>query len=157
MATPPLVDLSSMDLTRTLHGKDVIDKYLLQTGQMRMLDRIIWQGSNGTTVVGAKLVREDEFWVDGHIPGRPLFPGVMMIESAAQLCSFQHTWLGRTTGFMGFTRCDDVVFRGQVVPGDDFIMIADEIEFNRRRFICKTQGFVNGKMVFEATITGMAI
>lgn len=157
MANAPIVDLSTLDLTRTLRDKPVIDRYLLQTGHMRMLDRIIWQSEKGTTVVGAKLVRADEFWADGHIPGRPLFPGVMMIESAAQLCSFQHTWLGRTTGFMGFTRCDDVVFRGQVVPGDEFVMIADEIDFNRRRFVCRTQGFVNLKMVFEATITGMSI
>ena len=39
-------------------------------------------------VLGYKDVTESEFWVRGHIPGRPLMPGVIMVESAAQLLSF---------------------------------------------------------------------
>lgn len=124
---------------------------------MRMLDRVIWLSESGTSCFGIRTIRHDEFWVDGHIPGRPLFPGVLMIEAAAQLCSFSNTRLGRTTGFLGFTRCDDVVFRGTVVPGDDLYILTAEIDYNRRRFISKTQGIVGEKLVFEATITGMAI
>jgi 3-hydroxyacyl-[acyl-carrier-protein] dehydratase len=49
------------------------------------------------------------------------------------------------------------VFRGQVVPGDRLLLLSKEVEFNRRRFISKAQGVVNGKLVFEGTITGMTI
>ena len=59
------------------------------------------------------------------------------------------------TGFLGFTHCDETVFRGQVVPGDNLYLLAKQIERNRRRFISKAQGVVNGKLVFETTITGM--
>jgi 3-hydroxymyristoyl/3-hydroxydecanoyl-(acyl carrier protein) dehydratase len=80
-----------------------------------------------------------------------------MIESTAQCAS----WLFRTRfpalGFLGFLRCDDTCFRGQVVPGDEFVILVEEIEATPRRFISKTQGIVRGKLVFEAQITGMAI
>ena len=58
---------------------------------------------------------------------------------------------------MGFIRCDDVVFRGQVVPGDTLYLLAKEISCRRRRFTSKAQGLVDGRLVFEGTITGMAI
>ena len=80
-----------------------------------------------------------------------------MIESTAQCAS----WLFRTRfpalGFLGFLRCDETSFRGQVVPGDTFLILVEEIEATPRRFISRTQGIVNGKLVFEAKITGMAI
>lgn len=124
---------------------------------MRQCDRIIWASDNLRQCIGAKDVRADEFWCEHHIPGRPLFPGVLMIESAAQCAS----WLFRTRfpalGFLGFLRCDETSFRGQVVPGDTFVILVDEIEASPRRFISKTQGLVRGKLVFESKITGMAI
>ncbi|MSR19326.1 MAG: beta-hydroxyacyl-ACP dehydratase, partial [Phycisphaerales bacterium] len=137
-------------MTATAAGKAEIDALVLQVGAMRQLDEVIWIGEMGMSGVGRKFVREDEFWVPCHIPGRPLYPGVLMIEAAAQLCSFLMTGSGRIKGFLGFTRCDEAVFRGQVVPGDTFIIIAKEISFKPRRFISKTQGLVNGKLVFEA-------
>jgi len=73
------------------------------------------------------------------------------------MCSLLHTRLGRANGFLGFTRCNDVVFRGQVFPGDRLLLLSQEIEFNRRRFISKAQGVVGDKLVFEGTITGMVI
>jgi 3-hydroxymyristoyl/3-hydroxydecanoyl-(acyl carrier protein) dehydratase len=60
-------------------------------------------------------------------------------------------------GFLGFLRCENASFRGQVVPGDTFVILVNEIEATPRRFISNVQGIVNGKLVFEAKITGMAI
>ena len=124
---------------------------------MRQVDRIVWASEDLRTCVGAKDVRADEFWCKHHIPGRPLYPGVFMIESSAQCAS----WLFRTRfpalGFLGFLRCDDTVFRGQVVPGDTFVIVVRELEATPRRFISLVQGMVGTKLVFEAKITGMAI
>jgi 3-hydroxymyristoyl/3-hydroxydecanoyl-(acyl carrier protein) dehydratase len=80
-----------------------------------------------------------------------------MIESTAQAASwlFRKQW--PALGFLGFLRCDDTSFRGQVVPGDTFVILVEEIDASPRRFISKTQGLVRGKLVFEAKITGMAI
>ncbi len=157
MASPLLIDITTIDLSATICDRLALDAFLPQTGPMRQCDRIIWAREDLRQCVGAKDVRADEFWCEHHIPGRPLFPGVLMIESAAQCAS----WLFRTRfpalGFLGFLRCDETSFRGQVVPGDTFVILVDEIEASPRRFISKTQGLVRGKLVFESKITGMAI
>jgi 3-hydroxyacyl-[acyl-carrier-protein] dehydratase len=84
-------------------------------------------------------------------------PGVLMIEAAAQLCSVQYKCRTGETRFLGFSRCDDVSFRGQVVPGDTLYLLGKEVDFRARRFIAACQGMVDDKIVFEATVTGMAM
>jgi 3-hydroxymyristoyl/3-hydroxydecanoyl-(acyl carrier protein) dehydratase len=86
-----------------------------------------------------------------------MLPGVLMIEATAQLASIVHRLKCKNSGFLGFTRCDDVVFRGQVVPGDTLYILGHELEMRPRRTICRGQGVVNGQLVFEATITGMVM
>ncbi len=152
-----LFDISRIDLTQVAATPDEVGRVLLQKGAMRHLDYLIWADEANCCAVGVKDVRSDEFWVPGHIPGRPLLPGVLMIEAGAQLCSFLQQRKSEPDGFLAFTRCDDCVFRGQVVPGDRLILLAKEIEAGRRRFVSRTQGLVGGKLVFEATITGMKI
>ena len=101
---------------------------------MRLLDYVIWLNEDATCGLGVRDVRDDEFWVQGHVPGRPLLPGVLMIEAAAQLCSFLQGVRPRVepSQFMGFIRCDDVIFRGQVVPGDRLYLMAKEISCRAR-------------------------
>jgi 3-hydroxyacyl-[acyl-carrier-protein] dehydratase len=151
----PLFDLASIDLTAVRASADEVGRVNPQCGHMRHLDHVIWANDELTYVLGVKFVRHDEFWVPGHIPGRPLFPGVLMIEAAAQVSS----WLQRTKysdlGFLGFTRCEETAFRGQVVPGDTLYLLSHELTSSRKRFICVAQGIVNGKIVFESKITGM--
>lgn len=157
MASPPLFDISGIDLSQTICDSRGLDRYLPQTGPMRQCDRIVWANEDFTRCVGIKDVRPDEFWCEHHIAGRPLYPGVLMIESSAQCASwlFRHRY--QQLGFLGFLRCDEASFRGQVVPGDQFVILVEEIEFNPRRFISRVQGQVRGRLAFEAKITGMAI
>ena len=78
---------------------------------------VIWSKPEDGLIIGYKDVRPDEFWVSGHIPGRPLLPGVLMIEAGAQLASFYtRTYVG-WKGFIGFGGVDEVKFRMQVPPG----------------------------------------
>jgi len=106
-------------------------------------------------VIGFKDVRDDEFWVRGHIPGRPLFPGVLMCEAAAQLCSYYYRRYGGSNRFVGFGGMDKVKFRGQVVPGDRLILLARVIRLGTRRAVFEVQGIVDGRVVFEGVVTGM--
>jgi 3-hydroxyacyl-[acyl-carrier-protein] dehydratase len=152
-----LFDLASIDLSAVAISADDVGRINPQCGDMRHLDHIIWHNQNFTMGLGVKYVRHDEFWVPGHIPGRPLLPGVIMIEAAAQLCSVISKGKSNDQRFLGFTRCDNVVFRGQVVPGDTLYLLVKEQSHKPRRFVSATQGVVDGKLVFEATITGMAM
>lgn len=156
--TPPfLFDISGMDLELVTVDAAGIERINPHRGAMRMLDGIIHLSDDQTQVVAFKDVRSDEFWVAGHIPGRPLFPGVMMLEAAAQLASYVTLKRIGQQVFMGFVGADKVKFRRLVEPGDRLILLCRQVQFRRRRFVCDAQGLVNGHLVFEATITGMPV
>src|SRR5579862_8779486 len=98
---PPtlLYDISAIDLNRVLYDKQAILEVNPQRGDMVHLDAIVHADPSEGRVIGYKDVRPDEFWVPVHIPGRPLLPGVLMIESAAQLASF---YTSKFVGWKGF-------------------------------------------------------
>jgi 3-hydroxyacyl-[acyl-carrier-protein] dehydratase len=52
---------------------------------------------------------------------------------------------------------EDVKFRGQVGPGDRLILLGHRVSYRRKRFVCKSQALVAGKLVFEGTVIGMPI
>jgi 3-hydroxyacyl-[acyl-carrier-protein] dehydratase len=157
MAPVFLFDLSSIDLNHVVIPLEEIRKVLPHRHEMEMLSGIVYFSSDGNTVVGFKDITTDDFWVRGHIPGRPLMPGVMMIEAAAQLCGYTAMRRRPDMGFMGFARCSDVIFRGTVQPPARLYLIAQMVELSRRRAVGKCQGMYNGALVFEATITGMSV
>lgn len=155
MAPQFLMDLSTVDLNHVVIGIEEIREIIPQRHEMEMLTGIVHDGDG--IAVAYKDFTVDEFWVRGHIPGRPLLPGVLMIECAAQLCAFVTMRKHPEMGFVGFARCDEVKFRGTVVPPGRLYMIAQMVEMGRRRAVAKCQGVHNGGLVFEATITGMSV
>jgi 3-hydroxyacyl-[acyl-carrier-protein] dehydratase len=155
MALEPIIDISTLDLSQVVLSKEEVGKINPQSGDMRQLDYISWVSEDKQIAVGIKEVKDDEFWVAGHIPGRPIYPGVLMIEAAAQISSILYHLNAEVDHFMGFTRCDECSFRGQVLPGCTLVISSNIRKFQRRRFVCDTQGFVDGQFVFEAKITGM--
>lgn len=156
MAAEPLFDLALIDLTARMLDRDQIARYNPHRGLMALLDAIIWHDEAASRGVAIMQVRGDEFWCDGHIPGQPLMPGVLMIEAAAQLSSVLYYKRSRMTWFAGFTRIEDVSFRGQVKPGDTMYLLANEVKYNIKRFITQVQGIVRNQIVFEGRLTGMA-
>lgn len=156
MAPPLLLDISTLDLSAVVADAAEIERVNPHRGVMRLLDGIIWHDIQGGAAVAFKDVRSDEFWVPGHIPGRPLLPGVLMIEAGAQLASYMAIKLSGHA-FIGFIGCDAVKFRSQVVPGDRLLILGKGVQFKARRIICDVQGLVKGNLVFEARITGMPI
>ena len=159
MPSPLLVDLSTIDFDTVRYSLDDIRACNLQRFEMEQLTAIAHMDVEKATVVGYKDVHADEFWVRGHVPGRPLLPGVLMLEAAAQLCSFLYKQSVNVEAdkFLGFAGIDDVKFRGTVVPGDRLILIASAVELRPRRATFSTQGVVRDRLAFEATIIGMPL
>ena len=154
---PPkmLVDLTRINLDQADDTVEGVRKYNQQRHEMEMLTGIIKYNLQDGYVVGFKDTGPEDFWVRGHIPGRPLMPGVLICECAAQCCSYYY---GRSTGqnrFMGFAGLEGVKFRGQIRPGDRLIMVAKVREIKSRISSFDCQGFVNGQMIFEGTINGI--
>lgn len=159
MAKAFLFDLEEFVHRTPRVDQEQIKKVNPHRGDILLLDGIFDHSTMDEKLwaVGYKDIRDDEFWVPGHIPGRPLYPGVLMIESAAQLASYMFLSQRPHNSFLGFTGCNAVKFRGQVVPGDRLIIMGQEIKSSARRIVCYIQGIVNGEMVFDAEITGMPI
>ncbi len=155
MAPKPFIDLDKVDLTRIEAGPEDIRKYNLQRHEFEQLNGVILYDPANGIVIGFKDVRPDEFWVRGHIPGRPLLPGVLMCEAAAQLCSYYYRRYSGSERFVGFGGMDKVKFRGPVAPGDRLILLARSIEVGTRRAVFEVQGIVDGRVVFEGVVTGM--
>ena len=153
---PPqfLFDISAIDLTGVVFDQEAIRQYNPQRGHMEQLNGIVYADGPLGRLIGYKDVKADEFWVEGHIPGRPLYPGVMMIEAGAQLASFYTKKFLGWKGFLGFGGVDEVKFRTQVLPGVRMHLLGQKIWERHRRVNCRIQGVVNGTICFEATITG---
>jgi 3-hydroxyacyl-[acyl-carrier-protein] dehydratase len=151
---PPalLFDISGVDLDATLHDIEAIRRYNPQRGDMEHLDAIVW--SDEGNIIGRKHVTADEFWVEGHIPGRPILPGVIMLEAAAQASSFLTATYVGWDGFIGFGGLENVKFRAAVEPGQTLYILCSLWEKRHRRIRAGVQGLVNGNIVFEATIIG---
>lgn len=158
MPIEPIVDLSTIDLDAVAISAEEVGRINPQCGDMRQLDHLPLLDVDRGVAVGVKKVTDEEFWVPLHIPGRPLMPGVLMIEGAAQLSSVYHRYrTGNKDNFLGFTRLDETTFRSQVLPGNQLIYLMQEVKFQQRRFITRVQGFVDDQLAFEAKITGMVL
>jgi UDP-N-acetylglucosamine acyltransferase len=108
----------------------------------------------GQRLVAVKNVAVDEVFFQGHFPGTPLMPGVLMIETLAQVsaCLLLHAGGGRPGARAVLRGVDDAKFRRQVVPGDRV-----RVEVSRRRSRGKInrvhgRALVDGHVVIEADL-----
>jgi len=157
MAPPLLFDLSKIDLEKTVFDRSAIAEVNPQSHEMAQLDGIIWHDRPKLLVLGYKDVTETEFWVRGHIPGRPIMPAVIMVEAAAQLASFFMKRIYGLKGFIGFSGIDKTKFREAIVPGDRLYLLGHISKVRSRQFSADVQGLVNGKLAFDTTVTGMKV
>ena len=121
-----------------------------------LIDRI-QEMDQGKRAVGIKNVTINEPFFQGHFPGRPIMPGVLIIEAMAQVgCVLAFKSLDETKGklvyFMGIEKAK---FRKPVVPGDQLQIEIDVIQ--RRPPYWKLRGitFVDGQKVCEAQLMAM--
>jgi len=158
MPPPLLFDLSQIDLTgKPLFDKEAICKLNPQRFEMQQLDGVLWYDKEKFLILGYKDVAENEFWVRGHIPGRPLMPAVIMVEAAAQLSSFFVKQVYGVEGFIGFAGIDSAKFRSVIEPGQRLYLLGHITKFKRRKYSCSVQGVINDTLVFESVVSGLNV
>lgn len=157
MAATPFTDLSEIDPNEVIADRQAIYERLPHRFEFMQLDAILRIDREAGLAVGLRRVRSDEFWVRGHIPGQPIMPGILMLETAAQMASYLSQEIQPSTKFLAFGGLEDVRFRMAVTPPATMYIVEKIVEVRPRRTICDAQGFVDGKLVFEARIIGMPL
>jgi 3-hydroxyacyl-[acyl-carrier-protein] dehydratase len=147
--TPTLSDSNGNEAgAQTQFSIQEISDLLPHRYPFALVDRII-DFQPGKCAVGLKNVTINEPFFPGHIPDRPIMPGVLIVESMAQVGGVILTQLPGMRGkFFAFAGIDGVRFRRPVVPGDQLIMTVELQSFKLQR-IAKMQGEarVDGQLV----------
>ncbi|MGL5195763.1 MAG: 3-hydroxyacyl-ACP dehydratase FabZ [Chroococcales cyanobacterium] len=118
-----------------------------------LVDRII-DYVPAQRAVGIKNVTFNEPHFQGHFPGRPIMPGVLIVEAMAQVGGVVLTQFpGMEGSLFLFAGIDKVRFRRQVIPGDQLVMTAQVLRVSQRR-IAKMQARaeVDGQLVTEGEL-----
>lgn len=157
MPPPLLFDLDQIDLSQTCLTQEQIYQHLPHRHEFMLLENVCYVDCAARQIVAYRDIRPGDWWFRGHVPGRPLLPGVLMLEMAAQLSAVLAKLIGDYDGFIGFGGIDQCKFRDTVVAGQRLYLICVGSGYRPRRIISETQGVVEGKIIFEARITGMIL
>ena len=137
-------------------GIEEIMKTLPHRYPFLLVDRIL-EMEEKKRIVGLKNVTINEPFFQGHFPGHPIMPGVLIIEAMAQVGGI--LLMGQIEGYESkvvyFMSLDNVKFRRPVRPGDQLRFELDMIQI--RGMVCKMHGVakVDGEVVCEADMAAM--
>jgi UDP-3-O-[3-hydroxymyristoyl] N-acetylglucosamine deacetylase/3-hydroxyacyl-[acyl-carrier-protein] dehydratase len=150
------VTTSKDETAKALYGIEEIMRVLPHRYPFLLVDRILEIEPN-KRVVGIKNVTINEPFFQGHFPGHPIMPGVLIVEAMAQVGGM--LLLGpmedAESKVVYFMSLDNVRFRKPVKPGDQIVFEVEIIQIRGR--IAKTRGFarVDGEVVAEAEMAAM--
>jgi 3-hydroxyacyl-[acyl-carrier-protein] dehydratase len=119
-----------------------------------LVDRIV-DLQPGVAATGVKNVTINEPFFQGHFPGQPIMPGVLIIEAMAQVAgvmAFRSGIEGKAVYFMSI---DNAKFRRPVVPGDQVVMEIKVLKQRGNVWRFSGAATVDGKLVSEAEFTAM--
>lgn len=156
----PLVDLQQLDLSRNVISEEELRSKLPHRGLFQLLDGICHFDPERRLAIGYKDWDADPWWAAGHIPGKPVMPGVLMIEGAAQVASFL---IKKVAGWdidrmIGLAGLNEVRVRGQIVPPARVYFVSGDVQFSGKRLArMPAQVFCNGQMTLEAELLGVML
>ena len=153
-----LVDIDALDLSRDVMSEEDIRANLPHDHEFKMIDGVCHLDLEKGVIVGYKDWDEVPWWAAGHIPGRPLMPGVLLIEGGAQIATLLLKVRDSIPPekFVGLGGVDDVRFRGKVTPPTRVHFVSTVGTRSGSR-VAKypSQAFVDGKMVMQMTLIGV--
>jgi UDP-3-O-[3-hydroxymyristoyl] N-acetylglucosamine deacetylase/3-hydroxyacyl-[acyl-carrier-protein] dehydratase len=139
-------------------GAPIVDvqkimEYLPHRFPMLMVDRIV-EVESGKRIVGIKNVTINEPFFQGHFPGHPIMPGVLIIEAMGQVGGLllMDAVEQPEDYVVYFMALDNVKWRRPVVPGDQLVFEVEMLQFKRHVCRMRGRGLVDGHVVAEADL-----
>jgi 3-hydroxyacyl-[acyl-carrier-protein] dehydratase len=123
--------------------REAIKKILPHREPMLLLDEAELVGHIS---VGQYTVRGDEFFLQGHFPGNPIVPGVILCEMMGQSACMLFEMDGDAKYATYFTGFNNVKFRQKVLPGDTVILKSELVKRKDEHYKIKSAGYVNDKL-----------
>lgn len=119
---------------------------------MVLIDRVL-EMEGDRRAVGVKNVSFNEPFFEGHFPGSPMMPGVLIVEAMGQLAGLMLSQkLERAGKIAVLTSLDRVKLRRSVTPGDQLVIEANAVRASSRFGDVEARAFVSGRLVAEARI-----
>ena len=138
---------------KTPFGRAEIEAILPHRDPFLLLDEVL-ELEPGVRVVARKTLRPDEWYLAGHFPGRPVMPGVLIVEAMAQAGAVavlsEEENRGRIALFAGI---DDVRFKRIVEPGDELELTCDLERLRGPIGRGKATARVGGELAARGTLT----
>ena len=110
---------------KTPFGRDEIERILPHREPFLLIDEVL-ELEPGARVAARKVVRPDEWYLAGHFPGRPVMPGVLIVEALAQTGAVAVLSKEENRGKLAlFAGIDELRFRRVVEPGDELALTCE--------------------------------
>ena len=130
-----------------------IQKILPHRYPFLLVDKII-EMEEGKTITGIKNVTVNEPFFQGHFPGNPIMPGVLICEALAQVGAVLLLGMEENKGKLGvFTGINNFKVRGQVVPGDTLTLKAELLTYRHGMGKANVEAMVDGQIAAKGEIS----
>ncbi len=162
MAKQALIDPQDYPLDRVHMDLDEFGQYNPQRHEFLQLDHVLHYDHEANLIVCSRVLKAEEWWCRGHLPGRPLFPGVLQAEVLAQASSLHCHFYGEHGPdlFLGFAGMENFRFRQAIVPGDKLWVAGTVTKANIRRAAYRWDGQIikeDGTVASSGQIIGMPV